>query len=176
MLTQAGPKVLEFNARFGDPETQVYLTRLENDLVELLDASIDGTLGNMELKWSPMAVGVRGDGLGGLSGQLRQGQTDPRAWTKRRGCPTRKSSTPAPPTPATKSSPAAAGCWALRPGARTCAPPAMPPTRPWRPSASRAPTSAGISPPRRCAEIGVGYRLVRTQTTKHTKHTKRSGL
>jgi phosphoribosylamine---glycine ligase len=54
MLTQAGPKVLEFNARFGDPETQVYLTRLENDLVELLAASIDGTLGQMELKWNPM--------------------------------------------------------------------------------------------------------------------------
>ncbi len=54
MLTQAGPKVLEFNARFGDPETQVYLTRLENDLVELLVASIDGTLGNLELKWNPM--------------------------------------------------------------------------------------------------------------------------
>jgi phosphoribosylamine--glycine ligase len=54
MLTQAGPKVLEFNARFGDPETQVYLTRLENDLVELLAASIDGTLGKMELKWTPM--------------------------------------------------------------------------------------------------------------------------
>ena len=53
MLTQAGPKVLEFNARFGDPETQVYLTRLENDLVELLAASIDGTLGQMELKWNP---------------------------------------------------------------------------------------------------------------------------
>jgi phosphoribosylamine--glycine ligase len=54
MLTQAGPKVLEFNARFGDPETQVYLTRLENDLVELLTASIDGTLGKLELKWNPM--------------------------------------------------------------------------------------------------------------------------
>src|ERR1035441_5845062 len=54
MLTQAGPKVLEFNARFGDPETQVYLTRLGNDLVELLAASIDGTLGQMELKWTPM--------------------------------------------------------------------------------------------------------------------------
>jgi phosphoribosylamine--glycine ligase len=54
MLTPTGPKVLEFNARFGDPETQVYLTRLENDLVELLAASIDGTLGNLELKWNPM--------------------------------------------------------------------------------------------------------------------------
>jgi len=54
MLTRAGPKVLEFNARFGDPETQVYLTRLENDLAELLAASIDGTLGKLELKWNPM--------------------------------------------------------------------------------------------------------------------------
>jgi phosphoribosylamine--glycine ligase len=55
MLTNDGPKVLEFNARFGDPETQVYLTRLENDLVELLDASVDGTLSRHELKWNPMA-------------------------------------------------------------------------------------------------------------------------
>jgi phosphoribosylamine--glycine ligase len=52
MLTKNGPKVLEFNARFGDPETQVYLTRLENDLVELLDASVSGTLAHVELKWS----------------------------------------------------------------------------------------------------------------------------
>jgi phosphoribosylamine--glycine ligase len=54
MLTKAGPKVLEFNARFGDPETQIYLTRLENDLAELLAASADGALGKMELKWSLM--------------------------------------------------------------------------------------------------------------------------
>src|ERR1017187_3537613 len=53
MLTKAGPKVLEFNARFGDPETQVYLTRLENDLVELFDASVEGTLDKIELKWKP---------------------------------------------------------------------------------------------------------------------------
>ena len=50
MLTKSGPKVLEFNARFGDPETQVYLTRLESDLVELLDASVNGTLDKIELK------------------------------------------------------------------------------------------------------------------------------
>jgi phosphoribosylamine--glycine ligase len=55
MLTKEGPKVLEFNARFGDPETQVYLTRLENDLVEVLEASVVGTLDKIELKWSPMA-------------------------------------------------------------------------------------------------------------------------
>jgi phosphoribosylamine--glycine ligase len=55
MLTKTGPKVLEFNARFGDPETQVYLTRLESDLVELLNASVDGTLNRLEMKWSPQA-------------------------------------------------------------------------------------------------------------------------
>lgn len=55
ILTKDGPKVLEFNARFGDPETQVYLTRLENDLVEVLEASVAGTLNKLELKWSPMA-------------------------------------------------------------------------------------------------------------------------
>jgi phosphoribosylamine--glycine ligase len=57
MLTKNGPKILEFNARFGDPETQVYLMRLENDLVELLDASVSGTLDKSELKWNP-AVAV----------------------------------------------------------------------------------------------------------------------
>jgi phosphoribosylamine---glycine ligase len=55
MLTQTGPKVLEFNARFGDPETQVYLTRLQTDLVELLDASVSGTLHRLECVWSPLA-------------------------------------------------------------------------------------------------------------------------
>ncbi len=54
MLTKEGPKVLEFNARFGDPETQVYLTRLENDLAELLASSADGALGKIELQWNPM--------------------------------------------------------------------------------------------------------------------------
>lgn len=55
MLTREGPRVLEFNARFGDPETQVYLTLLENDLVELLDACVSGTLAKTELRWSRLA-------------------------------------------------------------------------------------------------------------------------
>ncbi|MGA9780253.1 MAG: phosphoribosylamine--glycine ligase [Limisphaerales bacterium] len=55
MLTKSGPRVLEFNARLGDPETQVYLTRLENDLVKLLDASVNGTLAKFELKWKDEA-------------------------------------------------------------------------------------------------------------------------
>jgi len=56
MLTKDGPKVLEFNARFGDPEAQVYLTRLESDLVELLEASVNGALDRHELKWSATAA------------------------------------------------------------------------------------------------------------------------
>jgi len=53
MLTADGPRVLEFNARFGDPETQAYLPRLENDLVEVLGACVDGTLDQIELRWIP---------------------------------------------------------------------------------------------------------------------------
>ena len=56
MLTEKGPKVLEYNARFGDPETQVVLPRMKNDLVELFEACIDGTLGNVELEFEDNAA------------------------------------------------------------------------------------------------------------------------
>jgi phosphoribosylamine--glycine ligase len=74
MLTKDGPKVLEFNARFGDPETQVYLTRLENDLVELLDASVSGTLAKHELKWSPLASVCVVMASGGYPGNYAKGK------------------------------------------------------------------------------------------------------
>jgi phosphoribosylamine--glycine ligase len=74
MLTKSGPKVLEFNARFGDPETQVYLTRLENDLVEVLDASVNGTLGKIELKWNPMASVCVVMASGGYPGSYAKGK------------------------------------------------------------------------------------------------------
>ena len=51
MMTARGPQVLEFNARFGDPETQAILVRLKSDLVDALEACIDGTLSETELKW-----------------------------------------------------------------------------------------------------------------------------
>jgi phosphoribosylamine--glycine ligase len=54
ILTETGPRVFEFNARFGDPETQVYLPSLDNDLVELLEASVDGTLAEARLCWKPV--------------------------------------------------------------------------------------------------------------------------
>lgn len=52
MLTREGPRVLEFNVRFGDPEAQVYLTRLENDLFELLMAATEDQLASHTLRWS----------------------------------------------------------------------------------------------------------------------------
>ncbi len=55
MMTARGPEVLEFNARFGDPETQALLVRLESDLVDALEACIDGSLAETQLRWSPGA-------------------------------------------------------------------------------------------------------------------------
>ncbi len=75
MLAKSGPKVLEFNARFGDPETQAYLTRLENDLVELLVASVDGTLGNVELRWAANASVCVVMASGGYPGDYAKGKS-----------------------------------------------------------------------------------------------------
>ena len=53
MVTEQGPRVIEFNVRFGDPETQVVLPRLETDLFELLLAAVDGQLAGVSADWSP---------------------------------------------------------------------------------------------------------------------------
>jgi phosphoribosylamine--glycine ligase len=73
MLTNSGPKVLEFNSRFGDPETQVYLPRLENDLLELLDASASGTLSKHELNWRSGAAVCVVMASGGYPGSYAKG-------------------------------------------------------------------------------------------------------
>ncbi|MFA6076730.1 MAG: phosphoribosylamine--glycine ligase [Candidatus Paceibacterota bacterium] len=51
MLTNEGPKVFEFNARFGDPETQVYMRLLDTDILDIIDASIDGKISNLDIQW-----------------------------------------------------------------------------------------------------------------------------
>ncbi len=55
MLTQDGPKVLEYNARFGDPEAQVVLPRMKNDIVDVFEACIDGTLDRIDLRFEDNA-------------------------------------------------------------------------------------------------------------------------
>ncbi|MGB9690574.1 MAG: phosphoribosylamine--glycine ligase, partial [Candidatus Sumerlaeaceae bacterium] len=53
MITEEGPRVLEFNCRFGDPETQVVLPRLRNDLLDIVEAVCDGRLCEHHLEWDP---------------------------------------------------------------------------------------------------------------------------
>ena len=56
MLTEDGPKVLEYNARFGDPEAQVVLPRMKNDLIDVIEACIDGTLEQVDLQFEDNAA------------------------------------------------------------------------------------------------------------------------
>lgn len=73
MITPEGPQVIEFNARFGDPETQVVLPRLENDLAELLVAAADGKLAGVELQWSPSKAVTVVLAAGGYPGDYVKG-------------------------------------------------------------------------------------------------------
>ena len=56
MLTKDGPKVVEYNARFGDPETQPLLSMLDTDLMDIFQACVDGTLDQLEIKWKEGAA------------------------------------------------------------------------------------------------------------------------
>ncbi|MFC7440748.1 phosphoribosylamine--glycine ligase [Laceyella putida] len=73
MITAEGPKVIEFNARFGDPETQVVLPRLETDLVEVMEAVISGTLDELSLSWSEQAAVCVVLAAGGYPGSYEKG-------------------------------------------------------------------------------------------------------
>jgi phosphoribosylamine--glycine ligase len=74
MLTEGGPQVLEFNARFGDPEAQVVLPRLESDLVALMLAAARGSLGSMpDLRWKPDAAVAVVVASGGYPGDYTTG-------------------------------------------------------------------------------------------------------
>ena len=56
MITKDGPKVIEYNARFGDPETQVILPRLDFDLFDIFEACVDGKLDKLDIKWKDNAA------------------------------------------------------------------------------------------------------------------------
>jgi phosphoribosylamine--glycine ligase len=74
MMTARGPMVLEFNCRFGDPETQPILMRLESDLVEALEASIEGRVSEGDFKWSPEASVCVVMASGGYPGTFEMGK------------------------------------------------------------------------------------------------------
>ncbi|MCS7049304.1 MAG: phosphoribosylamine--glycine ligase [Verrucomicrobiae bacterium] len=73
MMTAEGPKVLEFNCRFGDPETQVVLPRLDSDLVEVLEACVTGTLSSCPLRWHDNAAVCVVMAAAGYPGEYRRG-------------------------------------------------------------------------------------------------------
>lgn len=74
MMTARGPMVLEFNCRFGDPETQPILMRLESDLIEALEASIDGRTSDGDFKWSNDAAVTVVMASGGYPGTFEMGK------------------------------------------------------------------------------------------------------
>ncbi len=73
IITKDGPKVLEFNARFGDPETQAVLVRLETDLIDIIEAVIDRRLAGMEIKWHDEAAVCVVMASGGYPGSYEKG-------------------------------------------------------------------------------------------------------
>jgi phosphoribosylamine--glycine ligase len=73
MLTSDGPKVLEFNCRWGDPETQVLVRRLRSDLVDLLEACVDGTLSRQKIEWDDRAAVCVILASGGYPGAYEKG-------------------------------------------------------------------------------------------------------
>lgn len=84
MITQDGPRVLEFNVRLGDPETQPLLMRLDTDLVDLLEAALDGGLDTISLDWDPrpaLCVVMASDGYPGKArtGDIIEGLAPARA-------------------------------------------------------------------------------------------------
>jgi len=74
MMTARGPMVLEFNCRFGDPETQPMLMRLESDLVEALEASVEGRVSEGDFRWSPDASVCVVMASGGYPGTFEAGK------------------------------------------------------------------------------------------------------
>ncbi len=73
MMTARGPMVLEFNARFGDPETQAILIRLDSDLLEAMEAAVEGRISETELKWKPGASACVIASAAGYPGPYRKG-------------------------------------------------------------------------------------------------------
>jgi phosphoribosylamine--glycine ligase len=74
MLTESGPKVIEYNARLGDPETQAVLVRLESDLVEIINVIADGSIGSTDVRWSEDSSVCVVAASNGYPGQFEKGK------------------------------------------------------------------------------------------------------
>ena len=106
MLTPDGPRVIEYNCRFGDPETQVVLPLLESDLLTVMQAVTEERLGEVEVKFRPGCAACVIMASGGYPERYGRAMKSafPRIWTRR-------SMWPAPRDGTESWSPAAAGCW-----------------------------------------------------------------
>ena len=109
MITAEGPKLIEYNARFGDPETQVLMMRLKSDLLPALLAAADGVLDRFDLRWrddAALTVVMAANGYPGTP------EAAPRSRGSKPPPPSRacRSSTPARAATATACSPTAAAC------------------------------------------------------------------
>jgi phosphoribosylamine--glycine ligase len=136
-LTADGPRVLEFNCRFGDPETQVILPRMTSDLADLAWTAAEGTLSGCKVSWDPRACVTVVLAAGGYPGSYRTGleigglqEAAARPSTRPGG-----------------SAPLAGGCSGSPPLATTWPTPGPAPTRPPSWSGSTASTTGGTSPP-----------------------------
>lgn len=75
MITPGGPKVLEFNCRFGDPETQAVLMRLESDILDIFEALADGDISKLDIRWNPKPAVCVVMTASGYPGPYEKGQT-----------------------------------------------------------------------------------------------------
>lgn len=74
MLTKDGPKILEYNARFGDPETQTYMRLLETDLLDIIEACVEGNLEQLDIKWKNESACTIVLASGGYPGSYEKGK------------------------------------------------------------------------------------------------------
>ena len=95
MMMADGARVLEFNCRFGDPETQAILPRLKSDLLDLLEATIDGKLADTAPEWDERASVTVVMASGGYPGKYRNRENDQSASMPAATCRTCRSFTPA---------------------------------------------------------------------------------
>ena len=146
MVTNQGPKVLEYNVRFGDPECQAILMRLQSDLLDIIEATIDGALDQLtDVRWDPRPAISVVMASEGYPERLRSGPSDSRLWTTQRKSKTSRSFTPAPRRWKIRPSPTVAVCWPSRRWAVRFRRPSCRPTALSNASAGKALGAAKIS-------------------------------